>query len=247
MRAALVLVATLGACTSENVAPLSEFGPISASISVELGPLAADSGREDVNPRVDVSFSHTNPDCPVFDDDVDASIDGVRPTSFERGYYDDSTGYGHNDDPVCQSPYFSIFKVPPAKPLSILRLRDATADYSLEVDRLFVNPAMTIATPLVRGQIARIDVADDRPITQVEAVWWVEQVDEYGSSALGYDVMPTVAANAISFRMPTDVNVSGVGWLDVRVTLASPQLTCNGFSICTVSIHGSERLEATLQ
>jgi hypothetical protein len=242
MRALLALVPTLVACTSQNVAPLIEFGPMSASISVELGPLSAESGR-DVNPRVNVSFSHDNPDCPVFDDDINASIDGVRPDSFEHGYYDEGgSGYSHDDGPICQPGYFSIDKVPPAQPRSILRLADATADLSLEVDRLFVNPAMTIATPLVRGQLARIDVADDRKITKVEAMWWVREGDEDNWSATGYDVMPTITANGISFRMPTEV--SGAGSLEVRVDLPAPQLTCNGFSM---QIKGSQMFDTTLQ
>ncbi len=244
MRALLALVPTLAACTTQNVAPLSEFSPMSASISVELGPLSSDIGF-DGNPRVDVSLHHFLPGCPVFDDDIKASIDGVRPDSFERGYYEEASGYGHNDDPTCQSPYFSINKVPPAQPRSILRVSDATAELSLEVDRLFVNPAMTIATPLVRGQLARIDVADDREITKVSAMWWVERRDEYGSSATGYDVLPTVSPTGISFRMPTQV--SGDGWLEVRVELAAPELTCNGFSKCTVMIKGSQTFDGTLQ
>lgn len=244
MRALLVLVPTLVACTSENVAPLIEFGPMSASIDVELGPVSAESGR-DVNPRVNVSFSHANPDCPVFDDDIKASIDGVRPDSFEHGYYDEGSGYSHDDDPICQSPFFSIDKVPPALPRSTLRLADATADLSLEVDRLFVNPAMTLATPLVRGQMARIDVADERQITKVEAEWWVEEGTEDNWSAMIYDVMATITPSGISFRMPTEV--SGVGRLEVRVELAAPQLTCNGFSMCSVTIKGSQTFDATLQ
>ena len=239
MRALVVLLPSLVACTSENVAPLIEFGPISAYIDVELGPLAADSGREDVNPRVFVSFSHDNPDCPVFGD-VDTSIDGVRPSSFEHGYYDDGGSYG-DGGPSCQPPYYSINKVPPAKPVSILRLKDSTAEFSLEVDRLFVNPAMTIATPLVRGQVARIDVADDRPITNVEAFWWVGD----DTSATGYDVMPTPSAGAISLHMPAQG--AGSGWLEVRVVLGAPQLTCNGFSDCSVSIKGSATFDTTLQ
>jgi len=243
MRALLVLAPTLVACTLENVAPLIEFGPMSASIDVELGPVSAESGR-DVNPRVHVAFSHDNPDCPVFDD-ISASIDGERPDSFEHGSYDDGSGYGHNDGPSCQPPFFSIDKVPPARPRSILRLADATAALSLEVDRLFVNPAMTLATPLVRGQMARIDVADDRQITKVAAEWWVEEGDEDNWSAMIYDVMATVTPNGISFRMPTEV--SGVGRLEVRVELAAPQLTCTGFSRCTVRIKGSQTFDATLQ
>jgi len=244
MRAVLVLVPTLVACTSQNVAPLSEFGPMSASIDVELGPVSAESGR-DVNPRVHVAFSHDNPDCPVFDDDLNATIDGVRPDSFEHGYYDEGSGYSHDDGPSCQPPFFSIDRVPPAQPRSSLRLVDATAELSLEVDRLFVNPAMTLATPLVRGQLARIDVADDRQITKVEAEWWVESGDESNGSAVIYDVMATTTPNGISFRMPTEV--SGVGRLEVRVELAAPQLTCNGFSKCSATIKGSQTFDATLQ
>ena len=213
---------------------------MAASISVELGPVSAESGR-DVDPRIHVAFSHDHPDCPVFDDGISASIDGVRPDSFERGYYDDGGGYGHNDDPICQSPFFSIDKVPPAQPWSTLRLADATADLSLEVDRLFVNPAMTLATPLVRGELARIDVADDRPITRVEAEWWVEE----GTSATIHDVMASIMSNRIALRMPSEV--SGGGRLEVRVQLAAPQLTCSGFSMCTVMIKGSETFDATLQ
>jgi len=242
MRAALLfLVPTFGACTSENVAPLIEFGPMSASISVELGPVSAESGR-DVNPRIHVSFSHDQPNCPVFDDDVNASIDGVRPDSFELGYYDEGGGYGHNDDPSCQSPYFSIDRVPPAQPRSILRLADATADLSLEVDRLFVNPSMTLTTPLARGRLALIEVADDRSITKVEAEWW----DEDGTSATIYDVMPTLTPAGIEFRMPTQSEVTGAGRLEVRVELATPQLACNGFSKCSVTIKGSQTFDATL-
>jgi hypothetical protein len=237
---AVLLFPTLVACSSQNVAPLIDFGPMSASISVELGPLSAESGR-DVNSRVNVSFSHDNPDGPVLDDDIDASIDGVRPDSFELGYYEDGSGYGHNDDPICQPPFFSIDKVPPQKPRSILRLADASADLSLEVDRLFVNPAMTLAIPLMRGELGRIDVADDRQITKVEAEWWVEQ----GTSATIYDVMPTITSNSISFRMPAEVN--GPGRLEVRVELAAPQLTCNGFAMCAVSMKGSATFDATLQ
>lgn len=237
---ALLLVPVLAACTTQNAAPLAEFGPISVWIAAELGPLSAESGR-DVNPRVHVAFDHSNPDCPVFDGDIDASIDGVRPDSFERGYYDEGGGYGHDTGASCQPPYFSIDRVPPAKPLSILRLVDATADLTVEVDRLFVNPTMTLATPLVRGQIARIDVADDREVTKVEAEWWVG--DE--NSAMIYDVMATVASNSISFRMPS--NVSGSGWLEVRVELAAPQVACNGLSMCSVTIMGSETFDATLQ
>jgi hypothetical protein len=245
MRALLLLAPALVACTSENVAPLSEFGPISAYVEVELGPLAGESGDLDVNPRVFVEFSHNNPDCPVLDDDIDTSIDGVRPTSLERGYYDDGSGWGDNHDPSCQRPYFTIDKVPPAKPRSVLRLADATADLSLEVDRLFVNPAMTIATPLVRGQLARIDVADDRQIEKVEAMWWVEGHDDVGTFQMGYDVKPTVASNVLSFRMPSET--SGPGWLEVRVSLAKPEQTCTGFSMCDVTIKGSERFDATLE
>jgi hypothetical protein len=230
----------LVACSSQNVAPLSEFGPMSAWISVELGPLPADGGL-DVNHRVFVSFSHDAPGCPVFDDDIDVSIDGVRPDSLEVGYYDEGGGYGHDTSPFCQPPYFSIDRVPPAQPRSTLRLRDATADLSLEVDRLFVNPAMTIATPLVRGQVARIDVADDRQLTKVDAEWWVG--DE--TSATGYDAMATIDGNGIALRMPSDT--SGPGWLEVRVQLAAPQLTCNGFSECDVTISASEKFDATLQ
>jgi hypothetical protein len=242
MRALAAVLPLLVACTSENVRPLAEFGPMSASIDVELGPLAADSGLEDVNPRVFVAFSHDNPDCPVFGGDIDTSIDGVRPDSFERGYYDDgSGGYDSNHDPICQPPYFSINRVPPAKPSSVLRLADSTADYSLEVDRLFVNPVMAIVTPLVRGQVARIDVADDRQLTKVDAEWWVG--DE--TSAMIYDAMATIGADGISLRMPS--NVSGPGRLEVRVQLAAPQLTCNGFSECSVTIKGSQTFDATLQ
>ncbi len=245
MRAPLVLlVSTLVACTSENVAPLVEFGPMDALIMVELGPVSAESGR-DVNDRVNVLFLHDAANCPVFDDDIDATIDGVRPTSFEHGYYDEGSSYGHNDDPTCQSPYFSMRRVPPAQPRSVLRLSDATADYSLEVDRLFVNPAMTLATPLVRGQVARIDVADDRQITKVEGEWWVETGDEYNSSAMIYDVMATVTPDGISVRMPS--GISGIGRLEIRVELAAPQLTCNGFAKCTVKIKGSQTFDATLQ
>lgn len=244
MRALLVLVPTLVACTSQNVVPLVEFGPMDALIMVELGPVSAESGR-DVNDRVNVHFWHDDPNCPVFDDDIRATIDGVRPDSFEHGSYEEGSSYGHNDDPTCQSPYFSMRKVPSAKPLSVLRLSDTTADYSLEVDRLFVNPAMTLATPLVRGQVARIDVADDRLITKVEGEWWVEEGDEYNNSAMIYDVMATVTPNGISFRMPSEV--SGVGRLDVRVELEAPQLTCNGFAKCTVTIKGSQTFDATLQ
>lgn len=230
----------LVACTSQNVAPLSEFGPMSVSISAELGPLSAESGR-DVNPRVHVAFSHANPDCPVFDDDIDTSIDGVRPDSFEHGYYDEGGGYGHNTDPICQPPYFSIDRVPPAQPRSTLRLSDATADLSLEVDRLFVNPAMTLATPLVRGQLARIDIADDRQLMKADAEWWVG--DETSSTI--YDAMATITASGIELRMPSEV--SGPGRLEVRVVLAAPQLTCNGFSTCSVVINGSEKFDTTLQ
>lgn len=237
---ALALVPTIGACTTENVSPLSEFGPMSASIDVELGPVSAESGR-DVNSRVFVSFSHDNPNCPVFDDDINASIDGVRPDSFEVGYYDEGGGYGHNDDPSCQSPYFSIDRVPPAQPRSILRLADATADLSLEVDRLFVNPAMTLTAPLARGRLAHIDVADDRLITKVEAEWW----DGDETSAYIHDVHATVAADGISFRMPTEVT-STTGHLEVRIVLAAPQLTCNGFSTCTVTIKGSQTFDGPL-
>ena len=212
-----------------------------AWISVELGPLAADSGRLDVNPRVNVAFNHNNPACPVFDGDIDTSIDGVRPDDLEVGYYDEGGGWGHDTGPSCQPPYYSINRVPPAKPTSVLRLADATADYSLEVDRLFVNPAMTIATPLTRGQGARIDVNDDRVITKVEAMWWVGDSE----SALGYDAMPTVNANGIFLQMPADG--AGRGWLEVRVELAAPQITCNGFSECAVWIHGSQRFDGTLQ
>ena len=241
MRAVAVLAVSLAGCSSENVAPLKDFGPMSAWISVELGPLAADSGSLDVNPRVFVAFLHDNPACPVFGDDIDTSIDGVRPDSFERGYYDEGGGYGHDTSPSCQSPYYSIDKVPPAKPTSMLRLADATADYSLEVDRLFVNPAMTIGTPLVRGQLARLDVADDRALMNVDVEWWVG--DE--TSATGYPMMATVTANAISFRMPTEA--SGPGWLEVRVDLGVPQMTCNGFADCSVTMQGSQKLDATLQ
>ncbi|MEO7096551.1 MAG: hypothetical protein ABI175_25050, partial [Polyangiales bacterium] len=120
MRAILLLAPALVACTSENVAPLVDFGPLEASISVELGPVSAESGR-DVNPRIDVAFYHSNPDCPVFDDDIKTSLDGVRPDSFEHGYYDEGSGYSHDDGGGCQSPYFSIAKVPPAQPRSVLR------------------------------------------------------------------------------------------------------------------------------
>jgi hypothetical protein len=230
----------LVACSSQNVAPLSQFGPMEASISVELGPLSAESGR-DVDPRIFVSFSHSAPDCPVFDDDIDVSIDGVRPDSLEVGYYDEGGGYGHDTSPFCQPPYFSIDRVPPAQPRSTLRVKDATADFSLEVDRLFVNPAMTIATPLVRGQVARIDVADDRQIMKVEAEWWVG--DE--TSATGYDAMATIDGNGIALRMPSET--SGPGWLEVRVQLAAPQLTCNGFSECSVFMQASAKFDTTLQ
>ena len=241
MRALVVLgLPSLVACTSENVAPLSEFGPMSVSVSVELGPLSSESGR-DVDPRIFVLFDHNAPNCPVFDSDIDATIDGVRPDSFEHGYYDEGGGYGHDTSPICQSPYFSIDRVPAPKPLSTLRVRDATADLSLDVDRLFVNPAMTLATPLVRGQVGRIDVADDRQLMKVDAEWWVG--DE--NSSIGYDAMATITPGGISLRMPTET--SGPGRLEVRVQLAAPQLTCNGFSACTVSIHGSEKFDATLQ
>jgi hypothetical protein len=241
MRALLVLVPSLVACSSQNVAPLSEFGPIEAYIGVELGPLAGESGDLDVNPRVFAELSHNNPACPVFDDDIDVSIDGVRPDSLEPGYYDEGGGYGHDTEPSCQSPYFTIDRVPPAKPVSVLRLADATAEMSLEVDRLFVNPVMTIATPLVHGQAARIDVADDRQITMVDAVWWVGDEE----SRIGYDAMPTVAANGIALTMPSAG--TGPGWLEVRVELAAPELTCNGFSTCAVSIKGSAKLDGTLE
>ncbi len=239
MRALLALLPTLVACTSQNVVSLVEFGPISASIAVELGPVSAESGR-DVNPRIDVSFSHNNPDCPVFGDDVKATIDGVRPDSFERGYYEEASGYDHSDGANCQPPYFSIDKVPPAQPRSTLRLTDPTADLVLEVDRLFVNPAMSLATPLVRGQLARIDVADDRQITNVGAEWWVED----GTGATIYDVMASVTPTGISLRMPSEVH--GDGRLEIRVQLATPQLTCNGFSSCSVQIKGSQTFDATL-
>jgi hypothetical protein len=235
-----LVLALVGGCSTENVQPLSEFGPIAASIDVDLGPLPEGAGDLDVNPRVFVAFDHSNPACPVFGD-VDTSIDGVRPDALENGYYDDGSGWGDNHDPSCQPPYYSIDHVPPGKPTSILRLADATASYSMEVDRLFVNPAMTIATPLARGQVARIDVADDRQITKVDAMWWVGNSE----SATGYDVMATVAANGISFTMPTQV--SGPGWLEVRVGLAAPQITCNGFSTCSATIKGSQRFEGTLQ
>jgi hypothetical protein len=239
MRALLAILPSLVACTSENVAPLSQFGPMSAWVSVELGPLSAESGR-DVNPRVFVSLDHSNPDCPVFDDDIAASIDGVRPDSFEHGYYDDSTGYGHNNDPICQPPFFSIDRVPAAKTRSTLRIADETANYSLEVDRLFVNPEMTLAARLEHGRMARIDVNDDRQITNVEAEWWVgDETESYI-----YDVMATVASNAITFRMPSDL--SGPGRLEVRVELAAPDLTCNGFSECLVSMKGSQTFNDTL-
>ncbi len=239
MQAALLLLPALVGCTSENVAPLVEFGPMSAWILVELGPVSAESGR-DVNPRVDVSFSHDNPDCPVLDDDITASIDGVRPDSFEHGYYDSGSGYSHDDGPNCQPPFFSIDRVPPAQPRSILRLADATADLSLEVDRLFVNPAMTLTAPLARGRLSHIDIADERPITKVDAEWW----DGDETSATIYDVMPTLTPDGISFRMPTEI--SSAGRLEVRVELAAPQLTCNGFSKCSVTIKGSQTFEATL-
>jgi hypothetical protein len=240
MRAFLAVVPLLVACSTQNVAPLSEFGLMSASISVELGPLPASDGL-DVNPRVNVAFDHNNPNCPVFGGDIETSIDGVRPDEFERGYYDEGGGYGHDTGAICQPPYYSIDRVPPAKPTSILRLADSTADYSMEVDRLFVNPTMTIATPLVRGQMARIDVMDDRQVADAEAMWWIG--DE--NNATGYDVMATVTANTISFRMPS--TVSGPGWLEVRVDLAAPQVTCNGFSNCTAIIMGSQKFDGTLQ
>jgi hypothetical protein len=72
-------------------------------------------------------------------------------------------------------------------------------------------------------------------------MWWVG--DE--SSATGYDVMATITSTGLSFRMPSEV--SGDGWLEVRVDLAAPQLTCNGFSACSVMIKGSQRFDATLQ
>jgi len=237
----LPVVGLLAACTSENVAPLVEFGPMAAYVDVELGPLTAEWGREDVNPRVFVSFSHTNPDCPVFDNDIDASIDGVRPDSFELGYYDEGGGWGHDTGPSCQPPYFSINKVPAAKSVSTLRLADETAEMSLTADRLFVNPAMSIASPLRRGQLAVIDVADDRAIKNVEAMWWVGTEE----SATGYDLMATVSSNVIGLRMPSET--SGPGWLEVRVELAPTQATCIGFSSCSVLIKGSQRFDATLE
>jgi hypothetical protein len=235
----VVVVLSLGACSTQNVAPLSAFGPMSASIDVELGPLGPEFAR-DVDPRFFVAFDHSQPDCPVFDDDIDASIDGVRPDSFELGYYDEGGGYGHDTGAICQPPYFSIEKVPAAKPTSVLRLRDATADYTLEVDRLFVNPTMTVAAPLMRGQMGRVDVADDRQITKADAQWWVG--DE--NSATGYPMTTTVTSNVISFRMPSEV--SGPGHLEIRVELAAPQLTCNGFSECRVDMKGSQTFEESL-
>ena len=239
MRILLVLAASLVGCSSGNVQPLDKFGPMSAWIDVELGPFPADGGL-DVNPRVFVSFDHNSPACPVFDDDIDVSIDGVRPDELEVGYYDEGGGWGDNHDPSCQPPYFSINKVPSSRLASTLRLRDATADYSMDVDRLFVNPAMTIATPLTRGQVARIDIADDRKLTKVSAIWWVGDSE----NATGYDTMATVSSNSISLHMPTELG--GPGWLEVHAEVEAPQITCNGFSECSVLLNTSARLEGTL-
>ncbi|HTL35284.1 MAG TPA: hypothetical protein VL326_19280 [Kofleriaceae bacterium] len=239
MRILLVLAASLVGCSSGNVQPLEKFGPISAWIDVELGPFPADGGL-DVNPRVFVSFDHNNPACPVFDNDIDVSLDGVRPDELEVGYYDEGGGWGHDTGPSCQPPYFSIYKVPPAKPLSMLRLRDATADFSFGVDRLFVNPPMTIATPLSRGQVARIEVADDRRISKVSAIWWIGDSE----NATGYDTMATISSNSISLHMPTQL--SGPGWLEVHAEVEAPSVACNGFSECSVLVNTSARLEGTL-
>jgi len=239
MRILLLLAASLVGCSSENVQPLSKFGPMSAWIDVNLGPLPAKDDL-DVNPRVFVSFDHNNPACPVFDDDIDVAIDAVRPDELEVGYYDEGGGYGDNHDPICQPPYFSIYKVPSPKPLSTLRLKDSTADFSMDVDRLFVNPAMTLATPLSRGQVARIDVADDRPLTNVSVLWYTGD----NESSIGYEVTATVNANSISLQMPTQG--SGPGWLEIHADLPAPQITCNGFSECSVMMKGSEKINGTL-
>lgn len=243
MRALVVLVPALAACSApQNVTPLADFGPMGAWLSVELGPLAPDSGREDVDPRVHVAFSHDRPDCPVFDDDIDATIDGIRPTSFEHGYHEEGGGYGHNDDATCQPPFFSIAKVPPAQPRSTLRLADATAELVMEVERLFVNPALTLASPLVRGRAARIAIDDDRTITEVSAVFWVGDA----TTATGYDFAPVIDGFGIAMQVPADMP-AGAGWLEVRVRLAQPGIICDGFAVCNVAMHGSARLDGAVQ
>lgn len=237
----LPIMGLLAGCTSQNVAPLVEFGPMTAYVDVELGPLVTEFRRPGIDPRVQVSLSHDNPDCPVLDeDDTDASIDGVRADSFYPGNYDEGGGWGHDSGPSCQPPFFAINKVPAAMASSTLRLADATAEMTLVADRLFVNPEMTIASPLLRGQLAVIDVADDRPIKTVEAMWWVGTED----SATGYDVMPMVSSNVIEITMPTET--SGPGWLEVRVVLAPSQPTCIGFSECFVTVKGSAKFDARL-
>lgn len=234
----LPLIGLLAGCTSQNVVPLADFGPIRAYVDVELGPLGVTTGAI-IDPPVLVSFSHTSADCPVFDGDVKASIDGVRPDRFERGYYKEPGALGHDAGSGCQTPYFTINKVPAAKELSTLRLSDATAALSLTADRLFVNPTMTLASPLLRGEQAVIDVADDRPIKRVEATWRTE-----GATKL-YDLMPTVSSQVISVWMPSDT--SGPGSLYVHVELESIEPTCVGFSGCTVNVKGSEKFDATLE
>ena len=102
------------------------------------------------------------------------------------------------------------------------------------------RPAGYRALPIpgASSSVAALSVAGDATGGPFTFTW---AVSRDGVS----DLPLTVTPSGISFRMPTEV--SGVGRLEVRVELAAPQLTCNGFSMCSVTIKGSQTFDATLQ
>jgi hypothetical protein len=237
---AVALVAGCNALDGHENRSLAELGAVTAEVHADLGAPWGTS-TDDSHPGVSLSLDYTAAGCLSLLEDAVGSLDGHHAELSDIGYFDDGEGWDHNDEPHCVKPAFYFERLPAPRDVSRVIVVDDSAQLTIDVQRLLVNPTITM-TELVRGTTAIAVVDDPRPISMVR-VWFQSSYGE--TPPVYWPVDATFAGNEIRFPVPSTAR--GSGTLGINITYKDHDLTCTGFASCDVTVQAGASFMRTFQ
>lgn len=239
VRLVLPVVLAVGACTDAGPRLLADFPPTKATLDVDVRAPEERAATTSARPSFQTWLEIHSADCPFLDPSAHASLDTRPVDELERGHIEPTQSHGETRD-TCIPPQFYVHDpLPPAQHVSVVTLADDSATFRISVERLLVNPELSVGE-LTAGTQTVARILDDRPVAFADVSFLPDGTDPR------YPIVATdtqIVGDEIRFTTPA---ANGPGTLSIALTMIEHQIDCDGFVQCEATTYGGRRFARTI-